>query len=331
LKHLAATLTVVALAIGAPARAETDHITLAIPAQLVALLPLYIAQDTGMWESAGLDVKTVTIPSVGGMNAVIAGSADVSFSTGAAITRAAAHGQRLVAIAELGNETGQILILRKDLADAGGFDPAAPLSVRAKLLQGRTIAVGGIGSIADAFLKAIAREGGVAPSDVVAASMQAQEFLAAFAQKKIDGFVFGPPYAQQSVHDGTGVVIADGTLPIISTLSPSAAGLLVTRPGYCTDRRSVCEKLGHSMLQAVDEMNAHQPEAIAILQKRFNTVDAPVLAASFDAIRHMIPSPPVTSVSDLANSELINVQAGFLKPEEQLKSYDDLFDNQFVK
>ena len=134
------------LSIVAPGQAETERITLIIPAELVSLLPLYVAEDTGLWRQAGLDVNIVTIPSVGGMNAVIAGSADVSFSTGAAITRAAAHGQKLVAIAgALGNETGQILVLRKDIVDAAKLDPAAPLSERAKLLKGKTIAVGGIG------------------------------------------------------------------------------------------------------------------------------------------------------------------------------------------
>ena len=56
-----------------------------------------------------------------------------------------------------------------------------------------------------------------------------------------------------------------------------------------------------------------------------------VLAASFEGVKAMTPQPPLTSARDLANSALINVRAGFLKPEEQLKSYDTLFTNEFVK
>lgn len=314
-----------------PAQAETDHIVLAIPAELVQLLPLYIAEDTGLWQKAGLDVTIVTIPSVGGMNAVIAGSADFSFSTGAAITRAAAHGQKLVAIVELANESGQIVILRKELATAAGFDPAAPLSVRAKLLKGRTIAIGGVGSIADAFLKVIANEGGVAPSDIVTTPMQAAQFQAAFARHELDGFVFGAPYAQQAVQDGTGVIIADGTKPIIPALSLAASGLIVTRPQYCGEHPAICRRMGHSMVEAVDFVYDHPKESIALLKKHFPAVDDAVLAASFDAVKAITPRPPVTSAQALANSELINVRAGFLKPDEQLKSYDDLFTNEFVK
>ncbi|HEY1504202.1 MAG TPA: ABC transporter substrate-binding protein [Stellaceae bacterium] len=180
LKAVTSLVLAALLAGAAPARAA-DRITFAIPAEIVQLLPIYIAQDQGFWREADFDVSMVTIPGVGGLNAVIAGSADFSFSTGSAITRAVAHGQKIVAIVELGNQSGQILVVRKDVAEAAGFDANAPLATRAKILQGKTIAVGGIGSIADAFLKLIAHEGGLDADQIVVAPMGASEFLPAFA------------------------------------------------------------------------------------------------------------------------------------------------------
>lgn len=314
-----------------PARAETDHIVLAIPAELVQLLPLYIAADTGLWDKAGFEVKIVTIPSVGGMNAVIAGSADFSFSTGAAITRAAAHGQKLVAIVELANESGQIVILRKDLATAAHYDAAAPLGERAKVLRGKTMAIGGVNSIADAFLKVVAHAAGLDGNAITTTPMSSSEQMAAFARRTIDGFVSGAPYAQQAVHDGTGVVVADGSTPVIPDLSPAAAGLLVTRPGYCGDHRSICERMGHSMVEAVDFIYAHPTESIALLKKHFSAIDEAVLAASFAAVKAITPRPPLTTAQGLANSELINVRAGFLPADQRVQRYDDLFTNEFVK
>jgi NitT/TauT family transport system substrate-binding protein len=330
LKAVTSFILAALLASAAPARAA-DRITFAIPAEIVQLLPIYIAQDQGFWKKADFDAKIVAIPGVGGLNAVIAGSADFSFSTGSAITRAVAHGQKIVAIVELGNQSGQILVVRKDVADAAGFDKNAPLAARAKILKGKTIAVGGIGSIADAFLKVIAHEGGVDANQVVVAPMGASEFMPAFAQTKIDGFVFGPPFPQQVVVDGTGVIVADNSKPLIADLSPSAAGMLATRAGYCDDHRSICERMAHSMVEAVNFLVTHPQESIASLHKRFSTVSDAVLAASYEAVKAMTPQPPVSSARDLANSELINVRAGFLKPDEQLKSYDALFTNEFVK
>ena len=179
LKAVASFILAALLASAAPARAA-DQITFAIPAEIVQFLPIYIAQDQGFWKKADFDAKIVAIPGVGGLNAVIAGSVDFSFSTGSAITRAVAHGQKIVAIVELGNQSGQILVVRKDVADATGFDKNAPLAARAKILKGKTIAVGGIGSIADAFLKMIAHEGGVDANQVVVAPMGASEFMPAF-------------------------------------------------------------------------------------------------------------------------------------------------------
>jgi NitT/TauT family transport system substrate-binding protein len=330
LKAVASFILAALLASAASARAA-DQITFAIPAEIVQLLPIYIAQDQGFWKKADFDAKIVAIPGVGGLNAVIAGSVDFSFSTGSAITRAVAHGQKIVAIVELGNQSGQILVVRKDVADAAGFDKNAPLAARAKILKGKTIAVGGIGSIADAFLKMIAHEGGVDANQVVVAPMGASEFMPAFAQTKIDGFVFGPPFPQQVVVDGTGVIVADNSKPLIADLSPSAAGMLATRAGYCSDHRSICERMAHSMVEAVNFLVTHPQESIASLHKRFSTVSDAVLAASYEAVKAMTPQPPVSSARDLANSELINVRAGFLKPDEQLKSYDALFTNEFVK
>lgn len=316
---------------GAPARAEMEHAVLVVPAPLVSLLALYVAEDTHLWQDAGLDIKVVTIPSVGGMNAVIAGSADFSFSTGAAIARAAARGQRLVAIVELADETGQMVVLRKDLAEAAKFDPKAPLPLRARVLKGRTLGIGGVGSIADAYTRVIARAGGIAASEIVMAPMQPPEMLAAFARGTLDGFASGPPYAQQVEEAGTGVVVADGTIAEIPELSPSAAGLLVTRPQYCADHRSICVKMGHSMRLAVDFIDEHPREALAVLANRFDTIGAPVLAASFAAVKRMTPRPPLVSAADLANAERLDVEAGFLKPEDRLGAYDDLFTNEFVR
>jgi hypothetical protein len=127
------------------------------------------------------------------------------------------------------------------------------------------------------------------------------------------------------------VIVADNSKPLIADLSPSAAGLLATRAGYCGDHRSTCERMAHSMVEAVNFLYTHPQESIASLRKRFATVNDAVLAASYESVKAMTPQPPLTSARDLANSELINVRAGFLKPEEQLKSYDALFTNEFVK
>ena len=314
-----------------PARADVEKATVALPAPVVLFLTVFAAQDY-FWPKEGLDVSLINIPGVGSMNAVIAGSAEFSLSSSGSITRAAAHGQKLVAIANLNNEPGQFISLRKDIAEARHFNPKAPFAERAKALKGLTVATAGLGSVADAVIRIALSAAKLDPEkDISIAPMQPPDILAAFARKSIDAFSLGPPFAQQVEHDGTGVILLNGVEGDPPGYTPLAAALIVTRPQLCTERRTLCEKMGHSIFEAAVFVHTHRDEAIASLKKRFGTLDDAVLAASADAVIKMTGAPPATSAAGLANGDRMNADAGFLKPEDQLKSYDELFDNEYLK
>lgn len=315
----------------ARARADTEKATVALPAPVVLFLTVFVAQDY-FWPKEGLDVSLINIPGVGSMNAVIAGSAEFSLSSSGSITRAAAHGQKLVAIANLNNEPGQFISLRKDIAEARHFDPKASFAERAKALKGLTVATAGLGSVADAVICIALHAAKLDPEkDITIAPMQPPDILAAFARKSIDAFSLGPPFAQQVEHDGTGVILLNGVEGDPPGYAPLAAALMVTRPQLCAERRALCEKMGHSIFEAAAFVHTHRDEAIASLKKRFGTLDDAVLAASADAVIKMTGAPPATSAAGLANGDRMNADAGFLKPEDQLKTYDDLFTNEYLK
>jgi NitT/TauT family transport system substrate-binding protein len=314
-----------------PARAADEHATMALPAPVVLFLTIYTAQDY-FWPKEGLDINLINIPGVGSMNAVIAGSAEFSISSSGSITRAAAHGQKLITIATLNNESGQFIALRKDVAEQRHFDPKASFAERGKALKGLTIATGGLGSVADAVIRIALRSAGLdSERDMTIAPMQPPDILAAFARKSIDAFSLGPPFAQQVVHDGTGVILLNGAEGDPPGYAPLASSLLVTRPQLCVDRRALCEKLGHSIVEAASYIHEHRDGAIASLKKRFPTLDDSVLAAAADAVIEMTDRPPASSAMAIANGDRMNVDAGFLKRDELLKSYDDLFTNEYLK
>ena len=56
---------------------------------------------------------------------VIAGSADFSMGSGPTITRATARGQKILALLTAISQSGQSIVLRKDVADAAHFDATA--------------------------------------------------------------------------------------------------------------------------------------------------------------------------------------------------------------
>lgn len=315
----------------APVRAEVEHATLAVPATVVLFLFEYVAEEEHIYDQVQLEVKPQLIVGVGSINAVIAGSSDFSISSGGSLTRAASHGQPLLAIANMNDHNGQDLVIRKDIADAAHFDPKAPLAERAKILKGKTIGIDGVGSVVDSLVKVVAKEGGIDPASVTVSPMQPADTLAAFSRHAIDGFAGGPPWSQEVVADGSAVIVASGVAGEPKQFDPIGSSMILTRADFCKQHQSICVKMGHAMTLAADFIWQHPEESLAILKKRFANVPDPALKASYEAVRDMTPRPPVPNAKELANAENMNVAAGFMKAEDKLKSYDNLFTTEFAK
>jgi ABC-type nitrate/sulfonate/bicarbonate transport system substrate-binding protein len=192
------------------ARAQLQDVTMALPSEGLAYSMDYIADGQGLWEKHGLRMKTVVIAGIGSTNAVISGSVDVAHASGATLIRAAARGQRLLAIVGVLNRASVEVVLRKSLADAAGFEPAAPLEKRALALRGRTISIDAVNSVDQAYLHLVAKRGGYDPDAISLAVMKADNALAAFATNQIDGMAMSPPWPQSLSLDGRAVVVASG-------------------------------------------------------------------------------------------------------------------------
>ena len=203
---------IAAAAIGTAAHAQqaSNEAIMAVPVSGLAFGLGYLADDLNLWEKHGIKVKTVQISGIGAMNSVIAGSTDFTQSSGSAVTRAAARGQRLLAIVGTINRPSAQIVLRKELAEAAGYDPKAPLAKRAQALRGRTIAVDAVNSVIHAYLRYIATKAGFNPEEIRVAVMQPPNMLAAFQAKQIDGLTMAPPWVQGPLAAGTAVLIASG-------------------------------------------------------------------------------------------------------------------------
>jgi NitT/TauT family transport system substrate-binding protein len=320
------------LVAAAPVRAQSaklQDITLALPAFSLSFSAEYLAEDMGLYEKHGLKAKVVELPGVGAINGVISGSADFAISSSISLTRAAARGQRLLAIAETTDRVIVQISLRKEFAK--GFDPAAPLEKRALFLRGRTIAVDSISSLIHAYVLMLAKRSGIGNDEIHIAVMQPANMIAALDVKQIDGFAMSPPWPLKPVLEGTAVMIASGPDGDPPDLVPFANNVLVTRPDTCEKRKAVCEGVGRAFAEAAAFLKDHPAEALAIVKKRFSKLDDKLLEASFEVIRKITPKELVVSKEGIENSEIFNIDAGLMKPDEKLKSYDGLYTNQFVR
>jgi NitT/TauT family transport system substrate-binding protein len=322
----------VLLAITSGVRAQNlEKTTVAIPAVSFAFTADYVAEDAGLYKQNGLDVEIKFLAGNAGFNAMVSGAVDFAFSSGTNLDRAAARGQRMLAIANMNNLPPWDVVIRKSIADAAHFDAKAPLAERVKILKGRTLVVDGIGSAAHSFLRVLAMAGGVDPDSITVSALQPQEMLAAYQRGQIDGISLGPPWPQTLEQDGGVVVVASGINGDPAWLTPIGSSTVITRPQFCAEHRSVCEKMGRALAAASRFVHERPEDALAILQKRFPKTEPPVVAASFEVMRKAMPQPPALEAKALANADRINIEAGFIKPSDQLKTYDDLFTNEYVK
>jgi NitT/TauT family transport system substrate-binding protein len=332
--RLCAAILLLGVLAPAPGRAEEaapEATTVALPTFSLAFTMAYLAEDLGFYAKHGLAVKTIELQGLAAINAVIAGSADFAQPSGASLTRAAAKGQRLLAIVEVSDRTIVEIALRKEIAEAGGFDPKAPLAQRGLLLKGRTIAVESINSIVHGYVRLIARHAGFDPEEVHIAVMHPGSMLAAFEAKQIDGIAMSPPWPQTPVIEGTAVTVASGPEGDPPEFVPLSNTVLVTRPETCEKRPTLCEKMGRAYVEVAALVQAEPQTALTALKKRFPTLDDKVLATAFEVVRKITPSPPIVTKQALENAETFNVAAGLLKPEEKLTSYDGLYTDRYVK
>ena len=65
--------------------------------------------------------------------------------------------------------------------------------------------------------------------------------------------------------------------------------------------------------------------------KKFPNLEPKLIEAAFEEIRKSTPKVPVVTRESLDNADDFNVEAGMMKADEKLKSYDGLYTDEFVK
>lgn len=324
----------VALAVGLPptsAPAQELDVLIALPAATLTFASAFIAEDAGFYKKEGLKVSHRTIVGVGSPNAVIAGAADFTIGTGPVFLRAAASGQRLLAIANLVDRPLVEFVLRKDVAEAAGLSDKTPLAERAKVLKGKTIGIQGVGSIVHAWERLVVNRGGLdIEKDVRIAPMDPPGMLAGLQTKQLDGFATSLPYTTDAVVKGAAVMLATGTTDAPDLL-PFAYGLIYARPDKCAKEREKCARIVRA-LAAANRMILETPDqALEFLKKRFDTMDQQVLAVAWRTVSKAHAKDLHVTVPGLDHSQKVSLEAKLLDAKNELKSFDGLYTDEFVR
>ena len=308
-----------------------DNIIVAMPNFTFTSTPNLVAEELGLWAKYGLEVKIVQIQGVGATNAVIAGSADFAQAGGSTLTRAATRGQRLLAIANTAERNIVMITMRKEIAEAAGFDAKAPLEKRAAALRGKSFGVGAINANPHAYLMAVAARAGIGQDGLRVTALEGNAMWAAFQSKQIDGMSNSPPWPLKPVVDGLSVVIASGPDGDPPNAINFAYNVILARPETCEKRKQICVAMGRVMKEAIAYMHGHKAEVMALLGRKFSSLEPKLIAAAYDEIIKSTPQVPVVTRQSLENADQFNVEAGMMKADAKLKSYDGLYTDEYVK
>jgi ABC-type nitrate/sulfonate/bicarbonate transport system substrate-binding protein len=314
--------------------AQDLDVIMALPAQTLTFTSAFVAEDLGFYKQEGLKVSTRNLVGVAAPNAVLAGSADFTVGTGPVFLRAAAQGQRFLAIANLVDRPMVELVLRKDVADAAKITEATPFAERARALKGKTIAIQGVGSIIHAWMRLVASRGGLDPEkDVTIAPMNPPAMLPALESRQVDGYATSMPFTTQAVLGGRAIMLASAANGRDAPdLLPFAYGLLYTRPEVCRDKRELCVRMARAFAGAARLIQDKPDEVFEkVLRKRFDKMDPALLAAAWQLTQRAHARDIRVTVPQLENSQKVSLEARLLEPKAALTSYDGLYTDAFLK
>jgi NitT/TauT family transport system substrate-binding protein len=330
------TVAVFALAVGfIPISGKAQQpidVIIALPSPTLTFSSPFLAEDAGLYKKEGLNVSHRMLVGVAAVNAVIAGSADFTVSTGPVFLRAAAQGQRLLGIANLIDKPLVEMVLRKDVYEALKINDGMSLKERAKLLKDKTIAIQGVGSIIHAWERVVAARGGLDPeNDVRIAPMDPPAMAGAMQTKAVDGFATSLPFTTEAVVNGTGMMFASAAQGAAPDLIPFPYGLIMGKPETCQTNREKCVRVVRALAAANKMIHDEPDKALAILSNRFKQMDPTVLATAWKTVSQAHATDLRVTAPILAQGEKVNIEAKLLDPKDKLSSYDGLYTDEFVR
>lgn len=263
-------LVAVALALGAPveARAQTE-IKVSYQPALYWALPFYVATEKGWWGELGLKATYSIFPA--GVPQ-IAASASKSWDVGGTGSVPAVLGAARYNLLTVGltndESAGNALLATAAKALAYSGNPQS--------IKGQTIALTA-NSTGDYAVQKCLAKWGMKKSDVTIKSMGQAEVISAMSSNNVDlGGLWAPNIYTMEEKAGAKVLCSGREAGVV------IPGALVVRADYAKEQPQNVAKFLAIYLRAWKWMNAHRPEAIAMMKKFYELGGVTISEASMN-------------------------------------------------
>jgi ABC-type nitrate/sulfonate/bicarbonate transport system substrate-binding protein len=154
--------------------------------------------------------------------------------------------------------------------------------------------------------------------------------LPSLQSKQIDGFATSLPFTTQAVVNGDAVMLASGATDAPDLL-PFAYGLIYTRAQTCAENKDKCARIERALAASAKFIRDKPDEALEMMKKRFAKMDQTVLAEAWKTVAAAHAADVRVTIDSLAHSQEVSLEAKLLEPKDELKSFDGLYTDEFVK
>ena len=261
-------LAAAALAAAAGAQAQTE-IKVSYQPALYWALPFYVATEKGWWAELGLKPVFSTFPA--GVPQ-IAASASKSWDVGGTGSVPAVLGAARYNLLTIGitndEAAGNALLATRDKAAGYAANPAS--------IKGKTITLTA-NSTGDYAVQKCLEKWGMKKADVTIKSMGQAEVISAMSSNNVDlGGLWAPNIYTMEEKTGARVICSGKDVGV------AIPGALVVRADYAKENPQNVAKFLAVYMRAFKWMNAHKPEAIAMMKKFYEVGGVTISEASMN-------------------------------------------------
>jgi NitT/TauT family transport system substrate-binding protein len=251
-------------------------------------LPLWVAQDAGIFGGNGLDVDLQYIESNKGVPAMIAGQIPISDIGGSEALAAVANGA--------------------DLVSTGTDVPVYPLILQVPAsiktiddLKGKKIGVSSIGSSSDIATRVALRSANLDPDkDVnIIAVGSGSNRIAAMESGAIQGGMSFPPESLRLEREGFHTLI-----DLAGKKLPSNATATVLTRSYLNGNKALVQKYEDSLVLAIARIKKDKTYSVAEMKKYLKSDDTQAMEAAWDFFANTVfPALPYPTVEQYKDSQ----------------------------
>jgi NitT/TauT family transport system substrate-binding protein len=274
-------------------------------------VPIFLAQDAGIYQKNGIDADMRLIVSSAEMAALMAGEVQIASAAGSQVVNAEGAGADLVVTAAVAGLSPFRLYVQpsiKTFAD----------------LKGKSVGISRFGSPSEVAIRVALKKNNLTDQDVRIVEVgSTQARTAALVQGTIQGGMANPLEADTLEKAGLHSIY-----DLAKEKAPSAQSAIMAKRDWLEGHRDVMQHYIDAVTQAIARTRADKPYTIGVMKKWFKSDDAELMGSVHDAYTGtgLWPLPPyVTSEMFSADKEASK------DPKIQNLDMTKVIDSSFVK